>query len=126
MTRRAYLYFALTFLLGVVVGGAGFFFFGWYTGHWHRGFDKDRIVRHMSRDLKLSPEQTGQLNRIMDDSEQKFRALRAQQRPQFDALQNETRDNIRKILTPEQIVRFNEMVQRFDEARKRRRPPGDP
>ena len=126
MTRRAYLYFALTFLLGVVVGGAGFFFFGWYTGHWHRGFDKGRIVRHMSRDLKLSSEQTGQLNRIMDESVQKFRALREQQRPQFDVLQNENRENIRKILTPEQIVRFNEMVQRFDEARKRRHPPDGP
>jgi Spy/CpxP family protein refolding chaperone len=126
MTRRAYLYFALTFLLGAVVGGAGFFFFGWYTGHWHRGFNKDRVVRHMSRDLKLSPAQTEQLSGIMDDSMQKFRALREQGKPQFDALQAETRDRIRQILTPEQVIRFNEMVRRLDEAQKRRRPPGDP
>ena len=126
MTRRAYLYFALTFLLGVVVGGAAFFFYGWHTGHWHRGFDKDRIVRHMSRDLKLTPAQTEQLGRIMGDSAQRFRALREQGKPQFDALQAETRDRIRQILTPEQITGFNEMVRRFDEAQKRRRPTGNP
>lgn len=122
MTRRAYLYFALTFILGVVAGGAGVLFYGWHTGHWHRGFNRDRMVQRMSRDLRLSDAQVEQLKRIMDESGQKLRELRKQTAPQFEAVRQESQDRIRQILTPEQLTRFNEQVRRFEERRKKREP----
>lgn len=119
MTRRAYVYFIVTFLLGVVVGGASVLFYGWYGGRWHHGFDKHRAVQRMSHDLNLSEPQVKQLDQIMDDSMKKFMELRKQMDPQFDSLREESNNRIRQILTPEQLARFNNMLRRFEERRKK-------
>ena len=102
MTRRAYLYFIITFLLGIIVGGAGVLFYGWYGGHWHRGFEKQRIVRRLSRELQLTDAQVKQLDQIVGDSMKRFMELRKQVDPQFDAAREETNNRIRQILSPEQ------------------------
>ena len=122
MTRRAYLYFIITFLLGIVVGGAGVLFYGWYGGHWHRGFEKQRIVQRLTRELNLTDAQVKQLDQIVDDSMKRFAELRKQFEPQFDTAREESNNRIRQILTPEQLTKFNEMVRRFEERGKRRRP----
>ncbi len=124
MTRRAYLYFFLTFLLGVIVGAAGLFSFAWYRGRWHRDipFDKQRIVQHLTRELKLNDQQIEQLNRIMDESGKKFEEFRKNAESQFQTLLNERRDQIRKILNPEQLAKFNDLVRRHDERMKHRPP----
>ena len=57
MTRRAYLYLAVTFVLGLVVGGCGIFFYAWYSGHWHRELDRQRVVRRLTREMHLSETQ---------------------------------------------------------------------
>ena len=128
MTRRVYIYFVLTFLLGVILGGAGAFFGTWYTGHWHMRFDPQRIVEHMRRDLNLSDSQVQQLRQIMDETDAKFKELRKQTSPAFDTVRNEMRDRIRRILTPEQAVKFDEIVRRHDarEGRRGMRPPPPP
>ena len=121
MTRRAYLYFILTFVLGIIVGGAGTIFYEWHWGHWHRGFDKQRIVRHLKRELNLSDTQVQQVDQLMDDWMKKYEALRGQVNPQFDALREERRNRIRQVLNPEQLAKFNELVRRNDERMKRER-----
>jgi Spy/CpxP family protein refolding chaperone len=123
MKRRAYLYFVLTFLLGIVVGGAGVLFYAWNTGHWHRRFDRQRLVRHLTRDLNLNEGQVRQLNQIMDETSKKMDDLRHTMDPELDALRKESQDRVRQILTPEQLNKFNEMVRRFEDRRRRRGPP---
>jgi len=123
MTRRAYLYFVLTFLLGVLVGGAGAVFYGWYTGRWQHKFDRQRILRHLRHDLNLSDSQAQHLDQILQDTEKKFKDLHAKTEPEFEAVHQETRERIRRILNPDQLARFNEMVRRFDEMRKSRGMP---
>jgi len=122
MTRRAYIYFVLTFLLGATAGGAGVFFYGWYGGHWHRGFEKQRIVRRLSRELHLTDAQVKQLDQIVGDSMKRFMELRKQVDPQFDAAREETNNRIRQILSPEQLTKFNEMLRRLEERTKREKP----
>ena len=122
MTRRAYLYFILTFLLGVVVGAGGTFMMGWYYGPPHHGFNPKRVVHFLQRELKLSDDQTRQVEEIMKDTDQKYRDLHQQVDPQFDAVREESRDRVRKILNPDQLAKFNELVRRFDERRKREGP----
>jgi hypothetical protein len=128
MTRRVYIYFVLTFLLGVILGGGGTFFFTWYTGHWYMRFDRERLVEHMRRDLNLSGGQVQQLKQIMDETDVKFKELRKQTSPAFDAVRDEMRDRIRRILNPEQVAKFNEIVRRHDagEGRRGMRPPPPP
>ena len=123
MTRRAYLYFILTFLLGIVVGGAAVLFYAWNTGHWHRQFNRQHLVRRLTRELGLNDAQVQQLNQIMDDTAKKMSSLRKQMDPGFDAARKESQDRVRQILTPEQLNKFNEMVRRFEERRRRRGSP---
>ncbi len=119
MTRRAYVYFIAIFLLGVVVGGAGFLFYAWNTGRWHRRPTKERIVLRLSRDLNLSEAQVEQFRQIMDDSEKRMKELRTQVGPQFHAIREEGHERIRKILNPEQLKKFNDLLRRHEERRRR-------
>lgn len=123
MTRRAYVYFVLTFILGAIVGGAGVFLYGWYAGHWHHDFSPKRIIRHMTQDLKLDDGQVQKLTQILDESGKKRKELEQKLKPQFDALHEETRNQIRLILLPGQLARFNEHVRRSDERKRKQRSP---
>jgi Spy/CpxP family protein refolding chaperone len=123
MTRRAYLYFTLTFLLGVIVGAAGVFFYGWYGGRWHRGFEKQHMVRRLTRELNLSDAQVQQLGQLIDGSIKRYSELQAQVEPQYRAVGEETRKQIRQILTPEQATKFDELVRRWEERRKKHAHP---
>ncbi len=122
MTRRAYLYFILTFILGVLVGAAGTYFYAWHSGHWHRPFSRARVVQHLRHDLNLSDTQTQQVDQILADSGKKFQEIQKSMDPQFQALREDTRNRIRQILTPEQVTKFDEIVRRIDEMHKRRGP----
>lgn len=120
-TRRVYVYFALTFLLGALAGAAGVFFYGWQVmGPQGRPARRERILRHMTRQLDLNSNQVEQVRAIMNETGGKIDTLRKKQRPEFDALLAESRDRIRKLLTPEQTTRFDEMMKKYDERRKRR------
>lgn len=121
MSRRAYFYFILVFVLGVVVGSAGTVFYGWYSGRWHHRFDEKRVVHFLRHQLKLSDAQTQQVEQIIQQTEVKFHDLQQQVEPQFEAVRNESRDRIRKVLNPQQLTKFNQLVERFDARRKRHR-----
>ncbi len=119
MTRRAYVYFVLTFVLGAIVGSAGFFSFAWYGGHWHQTLDKERIVRRLKGQLDLSPAQVEQLRPLVEEWVKKHDELKAQTDPKFQALREEFRERFRRVLNPEQIAKFNRLVAWHDEVRKR-------
>jgi len=124
MIRRAYVYFILTFLLGAILGGAGAFFLTWYTGHWHMRFSRQHFVDRMRHELNLVDDQVRQLNQIMDETDARLRELRKQTAPAFDNLRKESHDRIRRILTPEQAAKFDELVRRHEERMRRRQPDG--
>jgi Spy/CpxP family protein refolding chaperone len=123
MTRRVYLYFAVTFLLGIILGGVGVYYFGWSTGRWHRGLNKDRAVARLKKALDLSDAQVQQVSQIFDETSQKMRDLQKQIDPQFRGLREEARNRIRQILNPEQVKKFDELMKRMDERRRRHGPP---
>ncbi|MFB3924007.1 MAG: hypothetical protein ACE145_19975 [Terriglobia bacterium] len=122
MTRRAYVYFIVTFLLGCVAGGAATVFFGWYRGRRPHHPDRARIVRRLSNELKLSTDQTAQLDKIMEESFKRMDEQRKLVEPQFKAVRDETNGRIRQILTPEQLPKFEAMLKRFEERRNRSAP----
>ena len=121
MTRRAYIYFLLTFLLGIIVGGSGVFYYGWYSGQWHHEFDRQRVIDRMKHELNLDDSQVQKLTQILQESGKKRRELEQKNQPEFDALRKETRDQVRQILNPDQLVKFNEHVRRADEKRKQQK-----
>jgi hypothetical protein len=125
MTRRVYLYFTLTFVLGIILGSGGEYYFMWSTGRMsHRGFSKDRAVAHFKKELNLSADQVQQISGIFDDTSQKVRELQKQTEPQFQALHQDTRGRIRQILNPDQVTKFDALMRQVDERHKRH--PGPP
>jgi Spy/CpxP family protein refolding chaperone len=128
MTRRAYLYFGATIVLGAILGGVGVYYFFWHSGRLQHpgGFNKDRAVAHLKKELNLSNAQIQQISLIFDDSAQKMTDLQKQVDPQFQAVHMQTRARIRQVLNPDQAKRFDELVRQIDERRKRRGLPSPP
>ncbi len=122
MTRRAYLYFGATIVLGAILGGVGVYYFMWHTGRLQRpgGFNKDRAVAHLKKVLSLSDAQIQQVGQIFDEAAQKMADLQKQLDPQSQAIHMETRARIRQILNPDQAKKFDELVRQIDERHKRR------
>lgn len=118
MTRRAYLYFVITFIIGVILGGAGVYYYAWCTGHWRRKWSEERIIHNLTRDLNLTPQQVPDLRTILDDNIKKYHAIQESIRPQLEALHGETDDRIRHILNPQQLTKFNELVREHQKPKK--------
>lgn len=125
MTRRVYLYFCVTFILGSILGGLGVYYFLWNTGRLtHRGgFDKNHAITHLKTVLNLSDAQIQQLGQIFDESVQKTRDLQKQVDPQFQAIHMETRARIRQILNPDQAKKFDELTKEIDARHRHDGPP---
>ena len=119
MSRRAYLYFVLTFLLGAIVGGACVYYYAWSMGHWRRPFNRQSFVSRLKGELNLSDAQVPQLEQILDGSTKKIRSAQQQADAQLNAIREETRSSIRQILSPQQTQKFDELVRRWDERKRR-------
>ena len=78
------------------------------------------VVDTYSKDLGLSPEQQKQLLSILEQTGAKYKAIHDQMAPQMEAIRKEGRDQIRAILTPEQLLKFEEKLRQMDEDRKKR------
>ena len=124
-SQRVYIYFALTFLLGILAGAAGTFFFGRQMGPPGGPARRERILRRMTRELDLNEKQVQQVRAIMEETRGKVEGLRKQHRPHYDAIRAESRDQIRQVLTPEQARKFDELVRKFEKRRRKLRPPHD-
>ncbi len=125
MTRRVYLYFLATAILGAILGGVGVYYFLWSHGRLqhHDGFNKDRAMAHLKKELNLTDAQAQQVGQIFDETSQKVKDLQKQIDPQFQAIHQETRARIRQVLNPEQAKKFDELVKAVDERHGRRAPP---
>jgi len=123
MSRKVYLYFILTIVLGAVLGGSGVYNFLWYTGRLQHTFDKHVAEKHLKKELNLSDSQLQQIDQIFDESSKKTGDLQKQVDPQFQAIRMETRARIRQILNPDQVQNFDNYVRQIDERRKRRGIP---
>lgn len=75
-------------------------------------------MAEMQSRLKLTPEQTAQIEAILDDMRNKYRALREELRPREKAMQAEQTARISALLQPEQQAEYERMrVER--EARRK-------
>lgn len=119
--RRAILYLAAIFVLGVVVGALGERLVERRWGWEHQSWQERRahVVDRFTKELNLTPQQRDQLARILDETGQQYQALHEQVRQQYNAIRQSGRQRIREILTPEQRTRFEEIVKKLDEERRK-------
>jgi Spy/CpxP family protein refolding chaperone len=83
------------------------------------------IAEELGQGLNLNADQKNKLKEIIHQSRERYRAMSQQFRPQYDAVRDETRQQIRQILTEEQKARFEKIINEMDERHKgRERRPG--
>jgi len=77
----------------------------------------EAFMNMLRSELALSDQQAAQVNSIVSETRNEFRALRAEARPRYEAIRQKERERIRAILNPEQQQKFDQMIARKDAAR---------
>jgi Spy/CpxP family protein refolding chaperone len=77
-------------------------------------------LQELERELKLTEEQKEQVEQILSSTRQKYRELQAQVHPRFLAIRDESRSQIKALLTPEQQVLYEQLLSRRDKERERK------
>jgi len=123
--RRTTALVIVLFLTGIALGalGASLYLRGSRhdtksAGHYSH-LSRAEIVTRLSHDLDLTPEQKSRVEAIVAAAHQRFHALDDQVEPQYDAIRQDARSQIRLVLTSEQKTKFEEEVRRLDEERKK-------
>jgi Spy/CpxP family protein refolding chaperone len=127
-TRKAALWVGAVFLLGAALGGVLGYLFA------HRPVNaanpplseperRAQRVQQLTKDLSLTPQQAQQLDAILLQRHAETKAIHEQTDAQIDAVRQKGRAQVRAILTPEQLPKFEEFLKQMDEQRKRNGPP---
>lgn len=116
--------FVLIFLFGMATGGLSYRLLetGYFRPH-SQSYSRDHrgdTVQKFTRELGLNADQIQRLNTILEESEGKFRELNKSVKPQADAIRQESRNKIRALLNEEQKPKFEEMLKKMDEERRKR------
>lgn len=120
MNRKAIFSVVAVFVLGALLGGLGVY--AW-TQRVHGApvvHTKKSSVERLTDVLSLTAPQQEQVRAILGDTKGRFDATYDTIRPQMDSIRQQGRQQIRAILTPEQLPRFEEHLRQLDEERKRK------
>ena len=86
------------------------------------------LIKRMNEEVGLASDQQDQIKKILDETAEKYRDLRKEMdpaiknfEPRFNAVRQESRDRIRALLTPDQLPKYEEMVQKHDKMREQER-----
>jgi Spy/CpxP family protein refolding chaperone len=125
--RKAGLWLGLVLLLGAAIGAV----FGYSFGH--RSYAATKVappamseperrakrVADMTRDLGLSAEQSAKMDDAIRAAHEEMKAIHEKSDADVDAVRQKAREKMREYLTAEQKPKFEEMVRKMDEERKR-------
>lgn len=79
--------------------------------------DKGEMFERMKADLNLSESQATEIRSILDQTRNEYRALRAEERPRYDAVRQTARTKIRALLNAEQQQKFDAKIAERDAKR---------
>lgn len=125
--RKARLWLAVVFLVGAAIGAV----FGYSFGHWNYAVAIERPpsmseperrakrVSDMTREMGLTAEQSARMDEIIRGAHQEMKGIRDDAEKNVDAVREKARDQMRGLLSAEQKPKFEAMVQRMDEERKK-------
>lgn len=115
--------YALLFLLGAFVAGAAVGVAGDRTLERRAGPSRRAGVDRMAQELGLTAPQRAAFDSILENRRTQMRQLFAPIRPQLDSLtalsdkmRDSTHEQLKRVLTPEQQVKFDKM---HEEAKRR-------
>ena len=85
-----------------------------------RSHSSGRLMSELCRELEMTGDQKALLERTLEESRQRMVELNRSMRPRYRQIKLETREHIRAILSPDQVGRFNGLVRKWDERRRKR------
>ena len=112
MSRRlkGALLLLLAFLLGAATGALGFGLYQARAGWWRPPRDPARfqqvLLKRLTRELDLRPDQQQQVEAILREAGQEFARLREEIGPRVRDVRGRSREKIRAILGPDQQAKF--------------------
>jgi hypothetical protein len=83
------------------------------------------LLNRLNQKLSLSDEQKQEIGTILDETSEKYIEIRRdiqprvkEFEPRFEAVRLQSRDRIRAVLRPDQLPKYEEMVQESDRRRE--------
>ena len=125
--QKARLWLGLVFILGAAIGGV----FGYSFAH--RSYAATQLseperrakrVGEMTKEVGLTPEQSTQIDQIIHQAHDEMKAIHEKSDGDVDVVRQRAREQMRNLLTPEQRPKFEAMIQRMDQERKKQQGVG--
>jgi hypothetical protein len=125
--KKAAIWLALVFILGTATGGV----FGYSLAR--RSYAATRTVApsdaerrakkiaEMTQAIGLTAEQAQKADGIIKNAQSEIRAIHDKSDADVDVVRMRNRGQVRSLLTPEQLPKFEQFVQRMDEERKKQK-----
>jgi Spy/CpxP family protein refolding chaperone len=125
--RKARLWLAAVFVLGLATGGA----FGYSFAH--RSYASTKVnppplseperrarrIAEMTKEIGLSPDQANNIDSIIHAAHDEMKSIHDKSDADADAVRQKARAQIRQMLSPEQRPKYEAMLARMDEERKK-------
>jgi len=130
-SRKAAVWVGIVFLLGMALGGT----LGYSYAHRMVSAastppppipEPERRaarVKDLTQSLALTPAQAQQVDAILLQRHTDVKTIHNQTDTQIEQVRQTGRQQIRAILTPDQMPKFEEYLRKLDEQRKRNAPP---
>lgn len=77
----------------------------------------------LAKELKLSEEQKEKIKDIFKRNEKKLKELKTQIHHEFSSIRSQLKDEIKEVLTEEQWVKLESMIEKFRDGLKKRPSP---
>ena len=125
--KKAAIWLALVFVLGTATGGV----FGYSLAR--RSYASTRTavpseaerrakkIAEMTQTIGLTAEQAQKADGIIKNAQSEIRAIHDKSDADVDVVRMKNREQVRSLLTPEQLPKFEQFVQRMDEERKKQK-----
>jgi uncharacterized membrane-anchored protein YhcB (DUF1043 family) len=135
-SARFAVYLAIVLVSGMAVGALGYRYYNTKTSR-DQGRPRSpeeyrkRYLKEMRNRLDLSSTQRASLEKILDETRDKFRAVREKYAPEMKAIHDEQVARVNAILSPEQQAEYAKMRQEWEQRRRAAekdgsRPPPPP
>ncbi len=126
--RSAALYLALVFLGGAAFGFSASLFYSEHTAEAKEERDRPatareyrrNLVNELDEELNLDEDQVSEVLLILDEVGERFIEVRDAMEPEFEAIRSERAAMIMSVLTPQQRLRYAQILEERDRARRER------
>ena len=129
--QKARLWLGLVFILGAAIGGV----FGYSFAH--RSYAatqapatlseperRAKRVAEMTKEVGLTPEQSTQIDQIIHQAHDEMKTIHEKSDADVDAVRQRAREQMRSLLTPDQRPKFEAMVERWNQEKKKQQGVG--